>query len=84
MSIWRFPIYRSNETQLRVQIMNALQAVGLFPVVKTTVEEDDVAVIPAGYQLLAYHKFKVSGSLRVDGQLVVLDHYGGSEGATWG
>ena len=75
MSEWRFPIYRSNETQLRVQIMNALQDVGLFPAVKTTVESDDDAVIPENYQMLVYHSFRVSGRIRIDGQLVVLDHY---------
>ena len=73
MSEWRFPIYRANDTQLRVQIMAALQTVGLWPMVKTEVEIDDYPVfIPENYQMIVHNSFTVSGVIEIEGELVIL------------
>lgn len=73
MSDWRFPIYRANDTQLRVQIMAALQTVGLWPMVKTEVEIDDYPVfIPENYQMIVHNSFTVSGVIEIEGELVIL------------
>jgi len=70
----RFPIYRSNEYNLRKQIMDILDYLGKFPVIKTTVDTGDSVVVPAGSQLIVYEAFSIAsgGVLFLDGDLVVL------------
>ena len=72
MAEFRFPIYRANETNLRRQIMAALEYIGWWPVIKTEVEAGESVEVPASTQMLVYNAFTVTGTIDVEGQLVIL------------
>lgn len=69
----RFPIYRATESNLRKQIMEALDYLGKFPVIKTIVEAGEIAAIPEGSQMIVYEAMTIDGGwLAIEGELVVL------------
>lgn len=73
MSDHRFPIFRANEYNLRQQIMDALDYLGKFPVIKTTVDEGEIAFVPEGSQMIVYEAMTINGGwLNLEGELVVL------------
>lgn len=73
MSQSRFPIYRATEYNLRKQIMDALEYLGKFPVTKPSVDEGEIAFVPAGSQMIVYREFLINGGwLNLEGELVVL------------
>lgn len=83
---YRFPIYRANEYNLRKQIMDALEYLGKFPAVKTSVEDGEIGYIPAGYQMICYEAFTIGagGWLNAEGELVILGGAYRDGEALWG
>lgn len=70
---YRYPIYRSNEPNLRKQIMEALESISRWPVVQTYVGPGEYAVVPVGSQMIVYGGFLISGGfLELNGELVIL------------
>lgn len=73
MTDHRFPIYRATEYNLRKQIMDALEYLGKFPVIKVSVDEGEVAFVPEGSQMIVYESMLINGGwLTLEGELVVL------------
>lgn len=73
MTDYRFPIYRANEYNLRKQIMEALEYLGKFPVLKVSIDEGEIAFVPSGSQMIVYEAMTINGGwLNLEGELVVL------------
>lgn len=75
-----YPIQRSNDVNLRIQIMEALQDIDLrlivqsyWPAVKNWIETGETFTIKAKHQLLVWEDFTFSGgTLYIEGDLVIL------------
>lgn len=66
---YRFPIYRATETNLRLQIMNALEYSGLAP---SIIDPNWSMIVPTGHQLIVYKKIDIEGQVDIQGQVVVI------------
>ena len=72
-----YPIYRANETQLRIQIMEILNSIDFrlnHGVVGSEIGPGETVLVGDGQQLIVYWEFLVDtgGTLVLDGDLVVL------------
>lgn len=77
---YTYPIYRANDTNLRRQIMDALQDIDQrivvfshFPAVKNQIDEGEAFIIQTAHQLLVWEYFMVNGGdIVIEGDLVIL------------
>jgi hypothetical protein len=77
-STYQYPIYRANEVNLRLQIMEHLESLywaDQFSMVKDRVEAGEDIVIPENYQMFVADAFTIDGgNLTIEGRLLITDY----------